>query len=301
MIMPLKGVLMLHKMNLGKRLKELLGLGKRDQGFFEELEEILLQADVGPQVAMELSDELRLAITQEKLKTADEFVLELKKILRTLIKTVHVGYEPGKLNIFLVLGVNGVGKTTSIAKLAHYLQGRAGSPEVMFSAADTFRAAAIDQLKLWGERLHVKVIHQAPGADPGAVVFDSIDSALARKAGVLLIDTSGRMHNKENLVRELVKIDKVISAKLAYNRYHKLLIIDATTGQNALRQAEVFNQALSLDSVMLAKYDSAAKGGMVVALCKQLGLGFSFMGTGERPKDLLPFNADDYTDTLLGG
>jgi fused signal recognition particle receptor len=299
--MPLKGVQMSHKMNLGKRLKELLGLGKRDEGFFDELEEILLQADVGPQVAMELSDELRQAIKQERLKTADEFIAELKKILQTLIKTVRVDYQPGKLNIFLVLGVNGVGKTTSIAKLAHYLQGRAGPAEVMLSAADTFRAAAVDQLKIWGERLHARVIHQAPGADPGAVVFDSIDSALARKAGVLLIDTSGRMHNKEHLVRELVKIDKIITGKLAQNRYHRLLIIDATTGQNALRQAEVFNQSLALDSVLLAKYDSAAKGGMVVALCKQLGLGFSFIGTGEKPEDLSPFDANEYIDALLGG
>jgi fused signal recognition particle receptor len=132
-------------------------------------------------------------------------------------------------------------------------------------------------------------------------VFDSIDSALARKAGVLLIDTSGRMHNKEHLVRELVKIDKIIMGKLAQNRYHRLLIIDATTGQNALRQAEVFNQSLALDSVLLAKYDSAAKGGMVVALCKQLGLGFSFIGTGEKPEDLSPFDANEYIDALLGG
>jgi fused signal recognition particle receptor len=292
---------MAQRLQLGKRLKDLFGRGRADEEFFEELEELLLQADIGPQVTMELADELRRAIKQERLKKADEFIAELKKIMGTIIKTTRIKLEPDKLNIFLVLGVNGVGKTTSIAKLAHYLRGFPGKPDIMLSAADTFRAAAVDQLKLWGQRLGLKVIHQAPGADPGAVVFDSIDAALARKSQALLIDTSGRMHNKENLVRELSKIDKIVGGKLGGNRYHKLLVIDATTGQNALRQAEVFHQVLTIDSVMLAKYDSAAKGGMVVSLCRQLGLAFSFLGIGEKPEDLRVFDTAFYLDSLLGG
>ncbi len=291
---------MLKKLALGKRIKDLFGIGRKDEDFFTELEEVLIKADLGPQVTMELVDELKLAIKQNKLKTAEEFLNELKTIISSYIKVNHAELESGKLNVFLVLGVNGVGKTTSIAKIAHFFKSTYKDCEVLLSAADTFRAAAVDQLKLWGERLQVKVIHQAAGADPGAVVFDSIDSALVKKVQVLLIDTSGRMHNKEHLVRELGKINKIITNKIGVGNYHKMLIIDATTGQNALRQAEVFNQALRIDSVMLAKYDSAAKGGMVISLCKQLGLPFSFVGTGEKLDDMLVFTVEDYVNSLLG-
>lgn len=291
---------MIEKPSLRKRIKNLFGMGKHDEDFFEELEELLIKADLGPSVSMGLVDELKSSIKQNKLKSADEFLNEMQKIISSYIQIDPPELENGKLNVFLVLGVNGVGKTTSIAKLAHFFKNTYKNCEVMLSAADTFRAAAVDQLKLWGERLKLKVIHQAAGADPGAVVFDSIDSALAKNAQVLLIDTSGRMHNKEHLVRELGKIDKIIKNKIGSGSYHKLLVIDATTGQNALRQAEVFNQALQIDSVMLAKYDSAAKGGMVIALCKQLGLAFSFVGTGEKMTDVHVFAKEEYVSSLLG-
>jgi fused signal recognition particle receptor len=291
---------MLKKLALGKRIKDMFGIGKGDESFFEELEELLIKADLGPLVAMELIDELKSAVKQSKLKSADEFIGELKTIISGYMRVNVPQLVDGKVNVFLVLGVNGVGKTTSIAKIAKFYKGTRKDYEVILSAADTFRAAAVDQLKLWGERLKLKVIHQAAGADPGAVVFDSIDSAFAKKADVLLIDTSGRMHNKENLVRELGKIDKIIINKKGLGNYHKLLVIDATTGQNALRQAEVFHEALCIDSVLLAKYDSAAKGGMAVSLCKQLGLAFSFMGNGEKLDDVHVFSVGDYVNSLIG-
>jgi fused signal recognition particle receptor len=291
---------MLKKLSLGKRIKDMFGIGKGDESFFEELEELLIKADLGPQVAMELIDELKLAIKQNRLKSADEFLNELKAIISGYMRVNIPQLQSGKVNVLLVLGVNGVGKTTSIAKIAQFYKRNHKSDEIILSAADTFRAAAVDQLKLWGERLKLKVIHQAAGADPGAVVFDSVDSALAKKAEVLLIDTSGRMHNKEHLVRELGKIDKIITNKSGLGNYHKLLVIDATTGQNALRQAEVFHEALRIDSVLLAKYDSAAKGGMAVSLCKQLGLAFSFLGNGEKLDDVHVFSIEDYVNSLIG-
>jgi fused signal recognition particle receptor len=291
---------MLQRMSLGKRLKELFGISKGEDEFFAEMEDILIQSDVGALTTMELVEELKISMKQKKLKHPDEFITELKNIIRGYIKVKYIELAEAKLNIFLVLGVNGVGKTTSIAKIAHFYKNKGRNLDVILCGADTFRAAAATQLKLWGERLQLKVISQEPGADPGAVVFDSIDSALAKKAGVLLIDTSGRMHNKENLVRELVKIDKIVRSKLGGNFYHKLLIIDATTGQNALRQAEVFNLAVQLDSIMLAKYDSQAKGGIVISVGRELKLPISFVGTGEKLEDLNTFDIEDYLNSLLG-
>jgi fused signal recognition particle receptor len=170
---------------------------------------------------------------------------------------------------------------------------------VLLAAADTFRAAAIDQLVLWGQRLEVPVIRQDPGADPGAVIFDAISSAQANGKDLLIADTAGRMHNKEHLVKELAKIDKIAAGRLEGRAYKKILIIDATTGQNALRQAEVFHEAVGVDSIILAKYDSTAKGGIAVAVSRELGIPFSFLGVGERPEDIEPFGAEAYLNRLL--
>jgi fused signal recognition particle receptor len=189
-----------------------------------------------------------------------------------------------------------VGKTTTIAKLAAWYRRRGA--QVLLAAGDTFRAAAIDQLALWGERLQVPVVRQEPGADPGAVIFDAIASARARGADLVLADTAGRLHNKTQLMKELGKIDKIIRARLA-GPYRKVLVIDATTGQNAVRQAEAFQEAVGVDSVILAKYDSTAKGGAVVSLCRDLGLPVSFVGTGEKLEDLELFDGGRFLDVLV--
>jgi fused signal recognition particle receptor len=191
-----------------------------------------------------------------------------------------------------------VGKTTTIAKLAEYYR-RTSSAGVLLAAGDTFRAAAIEQLTLWGQRLGVPVISQQQGADPGAVMFDAIRSARARGYDLILADTAGRLHNKAHLVAELAKIDRVVRSRLDGGTYRKILVIDATTGQNALRQAEVFHEAVGVDSLILAKYDSTAKGGIVISICRELSLPFSFVGTGEQLGDLEPFDRDAFLDSLL--
>lgn len=206
--------------------------------------------------------------------------------------------ENEKLNVFLVLGVNGVGKTTTIAKLASYYK-KKYSVESVLAAGDTFRAAAIDQLVFHGEKLGMKVIKQKPGADPGAVIYDTIVNAKAAGKNIVIADTAGRMHNKANLVRELQKIDKIVASKAGEVNYRKVIVIDATTGQNGLRQAEIFHEAVGIDGVILAKYDSMSKGGIVVPVSRELGIPIAFIGIGEKYEDLIPFNKENYVNNLL--
>lgn len=290
-----------RKKSLGIRLRELFSPGSRDEGFFEELEEILIEGDIGPIAAMEAVDVLREGIRRRGLRDRSALFDALKELLRSYLQIEGLEPEKGKLNLYLVLGVNGVGKTTTIAKLADYYRQNRGIERIILSAGDTFRAAAIDQLVLWGKHLDLPVIRQAPGADPGAVIFDSITSARAGGAELILADTAGRLHNKANLVRELAKIDKIIRNKISNGNYKKILIIDATTGQNALRQAEVFQESIGVDSIIMAKYDSTARGGIVLSICKNLGIPFSFLGTGEKLADLAFFDGETYLKNLIGG
>jgi len=193
-----------------------------------------------------------------------------------------------------------VGKTTTIAKLAQWYRRSQGIESTVLVAGDTFRAAAIDQLRLLGERLGLPVVAQEPGADPGAVIFDGIASARARGAELVIADTAGRLHNREALVKELAKIDRIVRAKAPGDASRRLLVLDATTGQNALAQAEVFHAAVGIDALVLAKYDSTAKGGMVVPISRTLGVPFAFVGVGEKPDDLEPFDVERYLESLLG-
>jgi len=280
----------------GTRLRELFGRPARDEQFFEELADILLEADLGPAATDRLLEELREQVRLAS-RDRDSFLAALKGLLAASLRFHALELRPGAPNLFLVLGVNGVGKTTTIAKLAAWYGRRGG--KVLLAAGDTFRAAAIDQLQVWGERLGVPVVRQEPGADPGAVIFDAIASARARGADLVLADTAGRLHNKAQLMKELGKIDKVIRARLEPAGYRKVLVIDATTGQNAVRQAEAFQEAVGVDSVILAKYDSTAKGGAVVSLCRDLGLPISFVGTGEKLEDLEPFDVERFLDALV--
>lgn len=290
---------MVRKRGLAFRLKNLFRNRSSDPAFFEDVEEALIEGDLGPLSAAEIIADLKAGVARNNLKSNEEIFNELKSILHNSIMVNTLLPESGKLNIYLVMGVNGVGKTTTIAKLAAYFRRSIGSKKILLSAGDTFRAAAIEQLTHWGRELGIQVIKQSSGADPGAVIFDTISSAKAQGVEVILADTAGRLHNKAHLVRELAKIDKIICARLKSGIYRKVLIIDATTGQNALRQAEVFKEAIGIDSAILTKYDSTAKGGIVIPVCRTCQIPFSFLCTGEGFNDITPFNKESYLDSLI--
>lgn len=287
------------KKGLSARLKQIFGIGVADEEFFEELEDSLVEADLGASVAMEVSQELRALAKKARLDTEVALRETLRDILLTFVRTADLSPEPNRLNVYLVLGINGVGKTTTIAKLAHYFRTACGSGPVVLAAGDTFRAAAIDQLAIHAQRLDVRLVRQAQGSDPGAVIYDALQSAVSRGEQVVLADTAGRMHNKAHLVAELQKIDRIVKGRAADCNYRRLLVIDATTGQNGLRQAEIFHESVGVDGAVLAKYDSTAKGGIVVPICRTLGIPFAFIGSGERYEDIRPFDAAAYVNDLL--
>ena len=286
------------KPGIGERLRNLFTKSGSDSDFYEDFEDMLIEGDIGATAAMEISDQLKAKLGKKAPSDRQAVFEELKKIITGMLKNADPAVDPDKTTILMVLGVNGVGKTTTIAKIADYYRKEYGIDPIL-SAGDTFRAAAIDQLKLHGERLGLKVIHQQPGSDPGAVIYDSIESAKARGSRMIIADTAGRMHNKANLVKELQKIDKIISSKAADAVYRKILIIDATTGQNGFRQAELFHEAVGIDQIILTKYDSSAKGGIAVSICSKLGLPFSFIGTGEKYSDIRTFDTEAYAEKLL--
>jgi fused signal recognition particle receptor len=285
---------------LGKRLRELFPHRPIDGEFFLELEDAMIEADMGVRTAQELSAELRETARERRFSSRDEVVAELKGRLRAMIIAREIPLQRGALNVLLVLGVNGVGKTTTIARLARHFQASRGVQKILLVAGDTFRAAAVDQLKLLGDRLGMPVVAQPTGADPGSVIYDGIASATAKGMELVIADTAGRLHNKDALVKELAKVDRIVRTRAEGGSYQKLLVLDATTGQNSLQQAEVFHKAVGIDSIVLAKFDSTAKGGMVVPICRELGVPFSFVGLGESLDDLAVFDVDSYLDALLG-
>lgn len=281
----------MFKFGLGAKLKALFGFKKTlDSQFFEDLEDLLIEGDFGAKNAMMISDEVK----ERKPQTQEEFLGIVKELLGDKVSGTELVPKKGKLNVYLILGVNGVGKTTSIAKMASYY-GKKGYKVVM-AAADTFRAAAIDQLDLHAQRTGTRIVRQENGSDPGAVVYDAISSALAKGDDLILCDTAGRMHNKENLVKELQKIDKIIRNRIEPDCYKKILVVDATTGQNSISQAQIFNDAVGLDALILAKYDSASKAGALV----QIGIPIAFVGTGEHYEDIHVFDKDEFLTGLAG-
>ena len=290
--MPWKGI--------GRRLRELFQAREFDEGFFEELEDAMIEADMGVRTASESVDALRAAVHKDGLRSRGELMGALKGYLKSFVVAREIPITKAALNVILVLGVNGVGKTTTIAKMAYHFRARRGLQRILLVAGDTFRAAAIEQLKLLGGRLDLPVIAQEHGADPGAVIFDGITSASVRGSELVIADTAGRLHNREALVKELAKIDKIVKARVDGAAYQKVLVLDATTGQNSLAQAEVFHKAVGIDSIVLTKCDSTAKGGMVVPICRELGVPFSFIGLGEKLEDLEVFDPDQYLESLLG-
>jgi fused signal recognition particle receptor len=287
------------KKKLGQRIRCIFERNTLDETFFEEFEDALIEADIGSAATMEISDELREAAREEKISTPEELSGRLKQLLGDKLLTGELKISADTLSVYLILGVNGVGKTTTLAKMGSYVGNIVGMDKVIFAAADTFRAAAIDQLQLHGSRLGIRVVAQQPGSDPGAVIWDSLESARAHGTNAVLVDTAGRMHNKANLIKELQKIDKVVHNRAAGAVYKKILVLDATTGQNAFRQAELFHEAVDVDYAVLTKYDSSSKGGIAVTVSDKLGIPFVFLGVGEKYEDLHPFTKDEYLEMLL--
>ena len=285
---------------VGIKINTVLGAYvKIDDEMLEDLEDILISADIGMETTMKLIDNLRETIIREKINDPQEvkplLMAEAKKLMNPELNT-PIKTEPPV--IILVVGVNGVGKTTTIGKLSSRFKREGKS--VLVCAADTFRAAAIDQLKEWGNRAHVDIISHAEGSDPAAVVFDAIEAAKARKTDVLIVDTAGRLHNKSNLMKELEKINRIISNKFPEANRENLLVLDSTTGQNAINQAKTFREATDITGIALTKLDGTAKGGVVVALQSELGIPIKLIGVGEGIDDLQDFNIDNFLETIFG-
>ena len=269
-----------------------------DDDFYDELEESLILADLGATVAHDAVKKLRDVVYQKSIQRGDDVKQALREIL---IEKLNVGDTALDLStqpsVVLVIGVNGVGKTTSIGKLAHSLKGE--GKRVLLCAADTFRAAAADQLEIWANRAECEIVRSVEGADPGAVLFDSLAAAKARNVDVVLCDTAGRLHNKANLMAELSKLRKIIDRETPDAAKETLLVLDATTGQNGLQQAKVFRETAGLTGIILTKLDGTAKGGICVAIAQELGVPVKFVGLGEGIDDLQPFNAEEYVKALI--
>ncbi len=270
-----------------------------DEDLYEELEEILVQADVGVNTAMDLVERVRRTVKERRLDDAGELKDILKEHIRDMLGNdtafLDAGSEPP--TVIMVVGVNGVGKTTTIGKLAHRY--KADGNKVLIGAADTFRAAAIDQLEVWSERVGVDLIKHREGADPAAVAFDSLQAAKARRADVLIIDTAGRLHTKTNLMEELKKINRVLNREIAGAPHEVLLVLDATTGQNAVNQAKLFGEAVGVTGIALTKLDGSAKGGIVIAIKQVLDIPVKLIGIGEGIEDLRPFSPVDFVEALF--
>lgn len=271
---------------------------KVDEELLEELEEILISADIGVEVTEQIIDDLREKIKDDHITDPEE----TKKILFDMLKDMigdgeDIAENDGAMTVILVIGVNGVGKTTSIAKIANVMKKR--GKKVVLAAADTFRAAAIDQIGVWADRIGVDLIKQTEGSDPAAVVFDAAAAAKKREADVLIVDTAGRLHNKKNLMAELAKINRVIDRELPGAVRETLLVLDATTGQNALIQAKEFKNAAEITGLVLTKLDGTAKGGIVISIKHELGIPVKFIGVGEKVDDLEVFNADEFISALF--
>ena len=279
-----------------RKLDALFSHGELDDEFYEELEAILISSDVGVESAMEICEELRTRARKLKLRTAEDVRNLLKEIITEDLQSEN-DLEIEYPSIITIVGVNGVGKTTTIGKLANYFKSQ--KKEVCLVAGDTFRAAASEQLSEWGNRNKVRVIKHEEGADAAAVVFDGITSAKARKTDVLIVDTAGRLHTKTNLMEELGKINRVIEREYPEANRYNFIVLDATTGQNALSQIEHFNEYVNLDGIILTKLDGTAKGGVVITISREYNLPVVFIGVGEGINDLEKFDAKDFADNMF--
>lgn len=285
--------------SITERIDDVLKTFKKvDEELFEELEEILITADVGVNTSMQIIEKLREAVKEKKVSDSAEVKALLKEIISEMMKDENQQLNIlGSPAIIMVIGVNGVGKTTSIGKIANLLKKQ--GKKVMLAAGDTFRAAAIDQLQVWGDRVGVDVIKHHEGADPAAVVFDAIQAAKSRKADVLICDTAGRLHTKKNLMEELKKIYRIINKETPDSSREVLLVLDATTGQNAVNQAKLFSEAAEVSGIVLTKLDGTAKGGIVVAIKAEQDIPVKFIGVGEGLEDLQIFKSEEFVNALF--
>ena len=292
-----QGLLKTKNALLGKVDQLLSAFTRIDEDLFEELEELLIISDVGVNTTEEILDELRTRVKDGRLKDPSEIRFQLSEILLRLVgdtEGLHLDKKPA---VILVIGVNGVGKTTSIGKIAAELNSQ--QKKVVVAAADTFRAAAAEQLSVWCDRAGVDLIRQGAGADPAAVVFDAIAAAKSRNADVLLVDTAGRLHNKKNLMDELAKINRVIMRELPESDRETLLVLDATTGQNAISQAKEFKEAAEITGLVLTKLDGTAKGGAILSIRRELNIPVKFIGVGEKIDDMKPFVPEAFVKALF--
>lgn len=285
--------------NLAGKIQELVKhTRKLDEDFWDELEEILIQADVGMATSVELVEKIRQTAKKQHINDADEVLGLIREEVALLLQNAQpLNLQGAKPDIIMVVGVNGAGKTTSIAKLAHRFKQQ--DLNVILAAADTFRAAAIDQLQIWADRVGVELIKHQEGSDPGAVVYDAINAARARQADILIIDTAGRLQNKTNLMKELAKVRKIIEREIGQQPQEVLLVLDATTGQNAISQARIFQEATGVSGIVLTKLDGTAKGGIVLAIASELEMPVKLIGIGETLDDLRDFDPVIFAQALF--
>ena len=284
------------KSSLDNKLMSILSRGELDDEFFDELEEILILSDLGTSCSVEIVEQLRERARKTKLRTQEEVKQALREIMCEILEKNEVPEITYPL-VYMVVGVNGVGKTTTIGKLANYFKSQGKS--VLLVAGDTFRAAASDQLTAWANRNNVKIIKNNEGADPASVVYDGLSSAKAKNVDVVIIDTAGRLHNKTNLMEELKKVSKVVRTQWPECCYQNLLVLDATTGQNALSQVKYFDEAVDIDGLVLTKLDGTAKGGIVLSIAQDYSVPVVYVGTGEKLDDLEPFNAEEFVEAII--
>ncbi len=297
----LKEALRVTKEDLSHRINQVMGTGSSaiTDTQLEHLEEILIGCDIGVTTTLEILERARRETADDRFLTS----FQLRRILRNclleiLSKVNKAEAKSGQPHVVLVVGVNGVGKTTTIGKLAHYLS--AQDKEVLICASDTFRAAAVDQLEIWAQRSGADIVKQPPGADPAAVLYDAIAAARARSKDVVITDTAGRLHSKVNLMKELEKMIRVASREVDGAPHETLLILDATTGQNGLVQARQFLEVVGVNGIIITKLDGTARGGIVVAVARELGIPIRFVGVGEELEDMLPFSPEEFVDSLIG-
>ena len=289
----------MSKISFAEKIKNLFKGGVKNESFFDDLTDNLIEGDIGAKTAFEISELLEDNCKKKHLVSDEEILRELKFILSEYVKETELLPQRNGLNIWMVLGVNGVGKTTSVAKLGNFLK-KNGNSNVILASADTFRAAAVDQLCIWGERVGVPVVKQQMGSDPASVAYDTVSSAISNGADIVLIDTAGRLHNKVGLMNELTKIKNVVKKLIPEAPDDVMLVLDGSTGQNAYEQAKQFTKATEVTSLAITKLDGTAKGGVVIGISEQFKIPVKYIGLGEGMEDLQPFNRKEFVNSLFG-
>lgn len=292
----------LHKTkeSLGKKLLKVFGRNNIDYDFYDELEEVLVDADIGIETTLEIITKLKDGVKKQKLSSHKELIEYFKSIVIDSIKTPIFDIDEDALHIIFVVGVNGVGKTTAIAKLANLF--KSDNKKVLIAACDTFRAAAIDQLSEWASRINVNIVKKEHGSDAGSVLHQALDQSISKKVQILIVDTAGRLHNKQNLMKEIEKLNRIIDRKSSEIKINKenMLVIDANTGQNAYKQAQDFHSIIEIDSIFLAKLDSTSKGGIIIPITHNLNIPIKYCGLGEKIDEIIPFDKYEYIETIIG-